>query len=116
MAACRQALICSSATLASRSKPLAVRTATPGPSAPPVIAGQRQAPAFQVPPRHREGDLRDPGFQRALAAVLVQLAMDAQEDLLAQLPRVLRMADHAIDDVPAQALVRSEERRVVTDH
>ena len=36
--------------------------------------------------------------------------MHAQERLLTQLAGILRMADHTLDDAPAQALIGAHER------
>src|SRR5690606_40466211 len=56
-----------------------------------LVAGldQRDALALQVPARDRVRDLPDPGFQRRVEAVLVQVTVHAQEGFLAQLARVL---------------------------
>jgi len=69
------------------------------------VLHQRDASPFQVPLGNRIGNLRDPRFQCALAAVLMQRLMDAQEGFLTQLAGVVGVADHAIDHAPAKALI-----------
>ena len=48
-------------------------------------------------------------FSARVVPVLVQALVHAQERVLAQLAGVLGVADHALDDVPAQALVLAHE-------
>ena len=76
-----------------------VRAVVPGRS------GDRDAFFFQMAARDRIRHLRDPGLERAVAAVLGQRLVHAQEGLLAQLAGVVGVAHHALDHMPAQALV-----------
>ena len=40
----------------------------------------------------------------------MQVAVNAQERVLAQLARIVGVADHAIDDVPAEPLMVADQR------
>src|SRR5215475_3625004 len=54
---------------------------------------------------NRVSDPPDPAFERPVLSILMQLLVNTQERLLAEVARDLRIPDHPENDVPAQALV-----------
>jgi hypothetical protein len=56
-------------------------------------------------------DLNPPDhLQRALEPVLIQVAVDAQERVLTELARIVRVPNHTIDDVPTEPLMVADQR------
>ncbi len=70
----------------------------------------RCSPTFEVAQCDGVRDAADPGFERAFEPELAQLPVHAQEGFLAQVPRIVRVADHAKDNVPAEFLVVADQR------
>src|SRR6185503_2431895 len=70
----------------------------------------RNALALEMAPSDRVRDLPDPGFQGALEPVLMQVTVDSQERVLAQLAGIIGVPNHTIDDVPTQALMVADQR------
>jgi len=65
---------------------------------------ERYALALQVPQRRRICYLPNPCSQRTLESILMEMSIDAQECLLAQVTGIFPVSHHATDDVPAQSL------------